>query len=69
MENLIQKQGYALPVWAVWAPKKWLTEKHTEEIVENKLGWDIIDFGLGKYRKCGFALFTLRNANIAKREK
>lgn len=33
MENLIQKQRYALPVWAVWTPEKWLTEKHTEEIV------------------------------------
>lgn len=69
MENLIQKQGYALPVWAGWAPEKWRTEEHTEEIVENKLGWDVTDFGLEKYRECGFALFTIRNGNIALKEK
>lgn len=69
MESLIQKQGYALPVWAGWAPEKWRTEEHTEEIVENKLGWDVTDFGLEKYRECGFALFTIRNGNIALKEK
>ena len=27
------------------------------------LGWDITDFGLGDFDKCGFALITLRNGN------
>ncbi|MEW5720188.1 MAG: D-lyxose/D-mannose family sugar isomerase, partial [Chloroflexota bacterium] len=33
------------------------------EIVENRLGWDITDFGLGDYQKAGLFLFTLRNGN------
>jgi len=33
------------------------------EIVENSLGWDITDFGLGDFAKFGLFLFTLRNGS------
>jgi D-lyxose ketol-isomerase len=34
-----------------------------QEIIEAGLGWDVTDFGLGKFHKSGAVLFTLRNGN------
>lgn len=34
------------------------------EIRDNMLGWDITDYGLGKFDEVGFALITLRNGNV-----
>lgn len=69
MENLLNNQKFYLPEWASWAPEQWSNKKNIEEIVENKLGWDITDFGLGNYEKQGFALFTIRNGNVNQRDK
>ncbi|MCR5790805.1 MAG: D-lyxose/D-mannose family sugar isomerase [Lachnospiraceae bacterium] len=64
MEELAKKQGFALPPFADFAPEKWASVKaETEEIRENKLGWDVTDFGLNRFFDCGLALFTIRNGN------
>ena len=64
MEQLIRQQGGALPVWGAWEPEKWKTlGPEGEEIIENQLGWDITDFGLGDFFHHGLSLFTLRNGN------
>lgn len=34
-----------------------------DEIRDNKPGWDITDFGLGRLEDVGFSLFTIRNGN------
>ena len=39
--------------------------RRSREIVDRRLGWDITDFGRGKFCKCGLAIFTLRNGNPA----
>jgi D-lyxose ketol-isomerase len=33
------------------------------------LGWDITDYGLGKFDEVGFSLITLRNGNLKLRER
>ncbi len=38
------------------------------KIRDNMLGWDITDYGLGKFDEVGFALITIRNGNV-KNEK
>jgi len=38
-------------------------------IIDNRLGWDITDFGSGDFRKQGLTLFTIRNGNLTKRDK
>lgn len=70
MEALIKKQGFSLPEFADWDVEKWKNpDEAYEEIIENQLGWDITDFGMGDYDKVGFALFTIRNGNPKKADK
>jgi len=63
-DSFIRKQGFYLPPFAYWSPREW-KNKGSEclEIVANQMGWDITDFGLGDFGKCGLFLFTVRNGN------
>ena len=36
---------------------------------DNLLGWDITDYGLGRFDEVGFSLITLRNGNLRMRDK
>ena len=46
-------------------PEDWNEKSHEyDEIRDNMLGWDITDYGLGKFDEVGFALITLRNGNL-----
>ena len=63
-DTFIRARGFHLPPFAYWSPRDWAVRgKEAREIVENKLGWDITDFGSGDYRKTGLFLFTVRNGN------
>jgi D-lyxose ketol-isomerase len=64
-DDFIHSRGFYLPPFAYWTPEAW-TKKGPEvsEIVENKLGWDITDFGKGDFNAFGLFLFTIRNGNI-----
>jgi hypothetical protein len=60
----IKAQKFYLPPFAYWTADDWATKgEEVREIVENRLGWDITDFGLGDYERCGLFLFTLRNGH------
>lgn len=64
MENLVRKHGFEMPPFASWTPEEWKrVGREYDEIRDNKLGWDITDFGLGKFEEVGFSLFTIRNGN------
>lgn len=67
--QLFDSAGFKLPPFAFWTPEQW-REKGSEanEIRDNQLGWDLTDFGLGKYLDTGLLLFTIRNGNYNKRE-
>ena len=70
MEELAKKCGFVLPGFASWTVDDWKNRGHEfDEIRENKLGWDITDFGLGDFWNWGFGLFTIRNGNLAMAEK
>ncbi len=70
MEKLIKEQGFALPPFAFWSVEDWeKADRQYEELWENKLGWDITDFGLGRFEETGFSLFTIRNGNRAMPDK
>jgi D-lyxose ketol-isomerase len=64
-DDFIHSRGFYLPPFAYWTPETW-TKKGLEvsEIVDNKLGWDITDFGRGDFNSLGLFLFTIRNGNI-----
>jgi D-lyxose ketol-isomerase len=57
--------GFHLPPFAYWTPTDWQSKgEEVREIVDNKLGWDITDFGSGDYGKIGLFLFTIRNGSL-----
>lgn len=69
MEALAKKQGFPLPPFCSWTPGEWAKKGHEcDEIRDNMLGWDITDYGLGRFDEVGFALITIRNGNL-KNEK
>ena len=63
-EAFIRQCRFHLPPFADWTPKDW-EERRNEagEILADRLGWDITDFGSGNFQKCGLFLFTLRNGS------
>jgi len=63
-DEFIRQQNFFLPQFAYWSVKEWREKGHeVREIVDNKLGWDITDFGRGDFYQCGLFLFTIRNGN------
>jgi len=70
MEKLIRDHQFELPPFANWTTEDWSHIGHdADEIRDNRLGWDITDFGLGKFDEIGFSLFTIRNGNLKMMEK
>jgi D-lyxose ketol-isomerase len=58
----LQERQFHLPPFAFWTPEEWCTKgSEVSEIVRSQLGWDITDFGSGRFDECGLFLFTLRN--------
>lgn len=64
MEAKINEQKFALPPFCQFTPEEWKSKGHEyDEIRDNMLGWDITDYGMGKFDEVGFSLITLRNGN------
>lgn len=62
MERLIQAVGLTLPPFCQFTPNRWSKLGHeADEIRDNRLGWDITDYGQGRFEELGFSLITLRN--------
>jgi D-lyxose ketol-isomerase len=63
-KELFEQAGFHLPPFAFWSVKDWKNKgSEADEIRENALGWDITDFGKGKFENFGLLLFTIRNGN------
>lgn len=70
LEKFLAENKFMLPVWASWSPEEWKGKYNTcYEIIDNKLGWDITDFGSGDFKRVGLSLFTIRNGNWDKKDK
>jgi D-lyxose ketol-isomerase len=70
LEKFFAKHQFMLPEWASWSPEEWKgTYDKCSEIIDNKLGWDITDFGIGDFERKGLSLFTIRNGNFDKKDK
>jgi len=69
-ENFLAKHQFMLPVWSSWKPEDWKGKYDScSEIIDNKLGWDITDFGSRNFKSVGLSLFTIRNGNWDKKDK
>jgi hypothetical protein len=70
MEKLLEDCHFYLPPFASWHQQDFLENKDcAREIFDNRLGWDITDYGTGRFMECGFALFTIRNGNVKSPQK
>lgn len=63
-ESFLRESGFALPPFAYLTPEQWAqTDDRYDEIRDNRLGWDVTDFGCGDFAQIGLTAFTLRNGN------
>jgi hypothetical protein len=61
-QEFFDTSRFRLPPWAAWTPDQWRSRRtEAAEVIENQLGWDLTDFGSGRYASRGLLLFTLRN--------
>ena len=65
-KKLLHKNQMRLPPFAYWSPADWKKKgAECDEIRECRLGWDITDFGSGKFNEIGLSVFTVRNGHRA----
>ena len=64
-DKFIRSFGYVMPPFAYWSPEelKTRTSSDAKAILDARLGWDITDYGQGKFDELGLFLFTTRNGN------
>lgn len=64
-EALLNEYKFALPPYLDFTPENWNTKGHEyDEIRDNALGWDVTDYGEGRFDTLGLALITIRNGNV-----
>jgi len=60
----IRSFGFILPPFAYWSPDEMVARRaEIDGIVSAGLGWDITDYGMGKFDELGLFLFTVRNGS------
>lgn len=68
--EFMREMKFLLPPFATWTPEDWRTKgAEVSEIVSSELGWDITDFGSGRFEKVGLVIFTVRNGTFAELAK
>lgn len=65
-DSFISEMGFRLPPFAFFPAAGWKDMgPQWDEVRDNMLGWDITDYGHGRFHEIGLVLFTLRNGNIS----
>ncbi|MEZ5872930.1 MAG: D-lyxose/D-mannose family sugar isomerase [Nitratireductor sp.] len=65
-DDLIRRNGFVLPPFANWSPEAFVQRREkARHIIESRCGWDITDYGAGRFDEMGLFLFTLRNGLLS----
>ena len=65
-DEMIRHHGFVLPPFANWSPAAFKARASVaERVITGRCGWDITDYGQGRYDQMGLFLFTLRNGSLA----
>lgn len=65
-DEMIRSFGFVLPPFAYWTPQAFQQRsQEAQHIIDARCGWDITDYGAGRYNEMGLFLFTLRNGRLA----
>ena len=63
-DDFIRSHGFVLPPFAYWSPQDMADKRPLiGGIVGARLGWDITDYGQGRFDEMGLFLFTVRNGS------
>ena len=61
-DDMIRSYGFTLPPFAYWSPGEFKTRRtEARALIDARCGWDITDYGAGRFDEMGLFLFTLRN--------
>ena len=63
-DAFIRSFGYIMPPFAYWTPDQMMAAE-AADMRARGLGWDITDYGQGKFDELGLFLFTTRNGDAA----
>ena len=64
-DDVIRSHGFSLPEWAYWTPAQFASRSKTaQHVIQSRCGWDITDYGDGRFDEMGLFLFTLRNGSL-----
>ena len=64
-DEMIRSYGFALPPFAYWTPDEFKAQKTAaQNLITARCGWDITDYGAGRFDEMGLFLFTLRNGRL-----
>ena len=59
---MMRRYGFVLPPFARWTPDEFRANAATaRHVIASRCGWDITDYGQGRFDEMGLFLFTLRN--------
>jgi D-lyxose ketol-isomerase len=65
-DEMIRHYGFVLPHFARWSPDEFKANApRASRVIQGRCGWDITDYGQGRYDQMGLFLFTLRNGSLA----
>ena len=61
-DEMIRSYGFVLPPFAYWSPEQFKANASiARHVIDARCGWDITDYGAGRFDQMGLFLFTLRN--------
>ena len=65
-DAMIRQFGFTLPPFASWSPEAFQAKAPAaRHVIAARCGWDITDYGAGRFDQMGLFLFTLRNGLLA----
>jgi D-lyxose ketol-isomerase len=65
-DAMIRRHGFTLPPFANWTPDQFRANKDSAgRVISGRCGWDITDYGQGRFDHMGLFLFTLRNGLLS----
>ncbi len=65
-DEMIRSHGFTLPPFAAWTPAEFRARADSaRHVIDARCGWDITDYGAGRFAEMGLFLFTLRNGLLA----
>lgn len=64
--EMIRSYGFQLPPFAFWTPEEFQARQtDAQALIDARCGWDITDYGAGRFDEMGLFLFTLRNGRLS----